>query len=73
MIISNEYEYRYILKILDEELELIKELRCDHLSKIAKEIPEVCNVAVYNRVEKLRNRVIIGFKKSCGRYPFSVE
>lgn len=73
MIIKSEWEYRYILKTLDGQLEFMKELRCDHMEGLAKALPEFRNNAMYMRVEKLRNRIIMGFKENGCKYPFSVE
>ena len=73
MVIKSELEYRYILKILDSQIDIIKELRCDHLKDLGKTLPEISNVAVYTRVEKLRNKVILAFKQNGSKYPFSVD
>lgn len=73
MVIKSELEYRYILKILDSQIDIIKELRCEHLKDLGKALPEISNVAVYTRVEKLRNKVILAFKQNGSKYPFSVD
>lgn len=73
MVIKSEWEYRYILKTLDRQLDFMKELRCDHMEDLAKALPELRNNAMYMRVEKLRNRIIMGFKENGCKYPFSVE
>ena len=72
MTIRNEYQYRYVLKMLDEQIAIIKELRCDHMSDIARELPEISNLAVFTRAVKLRDAITGAFKANDCKFPFVV-
>lgn len=73
MRINSEMEYRYIIEYLDDIIDCMKRLRCDYMEGVAKGIPEFYNIGLLMRVEKMRNKVIEGFKSGGSKYPFYVE
>lgn len=73
LVVESEWEYRYIIEKIDTLIDGVKFTRMTGMEPIAFYIPMISGASTYAQLEKLRNKVILGFKNNGNKYPFEVE